>query len=48
MIAERCAGFSQRDHFSMGGRIGIREIAIKSAANDIPLMYDDGTNWDLA
>jgi hypothetical protein len=41
VIAKGRSSFAQRDYFSVGSWIGIREIAIESAADDFAFMNDD-------
>ena len=48
MVTEVCTGFAQGHDLGMGRGVGIGEVAVPSAADDLVIANDDGANRDLA
>ena len=41
MVTDGCTGFAQRDDLGVGGRIGLGDVAVPSAADDLVVAYYD-------
>ena len=47
MVTNGCTSLAHRDDFGVGGRIGIRDVAIPSPADDGPVADNDCTYRDF-
>jgi len=48
MVADRGTRFTQRKHFRVGGGIGVGDVAIESAANDLALVHHNGAHGNFS
>jgi hypothetical protein len=47
VVADGSCGITQSDHFGVGRRIGIRDIAIKTSTYDPSAVNDNRADWNL-
>jgi hypothetical protein len=47
VITNGCTGFAESDDFGMGGGIGVRDVAVPSAANDLAIADYDSPHRDF-
>jgi hypothetical protein len=48
MVAEVFGGVAQGDDLSVGGGVGVGQVAIPSAADDFVLVNDYCSYWDVS
>jgi hypothetical protein len=47
MVAQGRTGLAEGDNFSVSGRVGVAEVAVPAATDDLASVNDDGSHGDL-
>jgi len=47
VVTNGCTGFAEGDDLRVGGRIGVRDVAVPSAADDFSFADHNGAHWNF-